>query len=244
MSTLVFDCPNCSAQHSTFDVKSYYSNLANEYCEWELFSICRSCTSAMIIKADVERGIHQALIAESLSYQDRFNYVREKLSDFIDRKDVHLNDYFNNLSYQPILKTYLTPPDHLPKDIEEIFIEASKCLAIGCFNASAAMFRLCLDIVTKQIVELNESLQPTRDNKKSIHTRLSWIFEHNILHKNLEDLSRCIKDDGNDGAHDGNIGKYEADDLFDFTYELLEHVYTQPARVQLAKERRQQRRQS
>ncbi|MBV6567613.1 DUF4145 domain-containing protein [Acinetobacter baumannii] len=244
MGTLIFDCPNCSAKHSTFDVKGYYSNLANDFWEWEFFSICRSCTSVMIIKADVDSSVHQGLAAEALSYEDRYIYVGDKLRNFIDQKDAHLNDHFSNFRYQPILKTYLTPPDHLPKDIEDIFIEASKCLSIGCFNVSAAMFRLCLDIVTKKILELNESLKPTRDNKKSIHTRLSWIFEHNILHKNLEELSRCIKDDGNDGAHDGNIGQYEADDLFDFTYEFLEHVYTQPARVQLAKERRQQRRQS
>ncbi|MEO9303158.1 DUF4145 domain-containing protein [Acinetobacter pittii] len=42
----------------------------------------------------------------------------------------------------------------------------------------------------------------------------------------LEELSRCIKDDGNDAAHDGTIGETEANDLLDFTYELLERVYT------------------
>ncbi|RZG42152.1 DUF4145 domain-containing protein [Acinetobacter baumannii] len=77
-----------------------------------------------------------------------------------------------------------------------------------------------------------------------MHNRLTWIFNNKILNAGLEELSRCIKDDGNDGAHDGNIGKEEADDLFDFTYELLEQVYTQPERIRLATTRRLERRKS
>ncbi|HFG6988898.1 DUF4145 domain-containing protein [Acinetobacter baumannii] len=242
MSTFVFDCPSCLAKNSTFNVKSYNSSLKNEYKIWQLFSICRACTSAIIITADVQQNVHYDIQRQSHSHSQKHLYIFHKLSDYINADDSHLNLYFHRFRYSPILKTHLAPPELLPKNIEDIFVEASKCLSIGCFNASAAMFRLCLDVVTKDIIEENESLQPTKENKKTIHNRLSWIFEKNILHKNLEELSRCIKDDGNDGAHDGNIGKEEADDLFDFTYELLEQVYTQPERIRLAQARRLERR--
>jgi hypothetical protein len=54
--------------------------------------------------------------------------------------------------------------------------------------------------------------------------------------------SMSVKDDGNDGAHRGTLGKADAEDLQDFTFELLERLYTEPARLKQAEERRKQRR--
>lgn len=73
---------------------------------------------------------------------------------------------------------------------------------------------------------------------------MKWIFENEILPSDLEDLSRGIKDDGNDAAHDGSLNKDDAEDLLDFTYILLERVYTEPERVKIAAQRRVARRQT
>ncbi|HFE9908094.1 TPA: DUF4145 domain-containing protein [Acinetobacter baumannii] len=243
MSTFVLNCPKCLAQNSTFSAEAYKANLTSEYRIWEIFSVCRACSHSMVITAKVTPSIYNSLVRSTIS-SERLSLIHSRLSDLILKESTHLNDYFFNFGYYPIIPMSTEPPEYLPIEIEEIFTEASKCLSIGCFNASAAMFRLCLDIVTKKIVEQNENLGPTRENKKTIHSRLSWIFQNNILHRNLEELARCIKDDGNDGAHDGNIGKAEADDLLDFTVVLLDNVYTQPERIRLAQERRLQRRQS
>ncbi|MDC4684807.1 DUF4145 domain-containing protein, partial [Acinetobacter baumannii] len=152
-----------------------------------------------------------------------------------------LNHYFTSFYVSNYSLGKIDSPEHLPQEIKIIFEEASTCLATKCFNAAAAMFRLCLDMTTKDILNKNKHLNPTQDNNKTIHKRLNWIFENHLLSANLEDLSRCIKDDGNDGAHDGTIGQIEADDLFDFTSVLLEQVYTQPEKVRIARERRQER---
>jgi hypothetical protein len=48
------------------------------------------------------------------------------------------------------------PPEHLPPEIEAVFKEGATCLAVGCFNAAATMFRLSVDLATK-------SLLPTED---------------------------------------------------------------------------------
>lgn len=69
-----------------------------------------------------------------------------------------------------------------------------------------------------------------------------WLFETGRLPDSLKDLSSCIKEDGNDGAHAGNLKKSDADDLLDFTSVLLERIYTEPERLRLAKERRDARR--
>ncbi len=43
-------------------------------------------------------------------------------------------------------------PEHLPKDVKTAFDEGASCMASGCFNAGAAMFRLCLDLATKPML--------------------------------------------------------------------------------------------
>lgn len=58
----------------------------------------------------------------------------------------------------------------------------------------------------------------------------------------LRELSLCIKEDGNDGAHAGSLTKDDAEDLLDFTFALLERIYTEPERLRLAQERRNARR--
>lgn len=51
-----------------------------------------------------------------------------------------------------------------------------------------------------------------------------------------------MKEDGNDGAHAGTLSREETEDLLDFSVTLLERMYTEPARLRLAKERREERR--
>ena len=54
--------------------------------------------------------------------------------------------------------------------------------------------------------------------------------------------SSCVKEDENDGAHEGTLSKEDAYELLDFTTALLERMYTEPERLRLAKERRDARR--
>jgi len=83
---------------------------------------------------------------------------------------------------------------------------------------------------------------PNAKQRRDLGLRLPWLIEHGLLPKELHDLSHCIKEDGNDGAHTGTLKKEDAEDMLDFTTALLERVYTEPERLRLAKERREQRR--
>jgi hypothetical protein len=64
---------------------------------------------------------------------------------------------------------------------------------------------------------------PGLNNKtrRDLGLRLPWLFERGILPSDLRDLSSCIREDGNDGAHQGTLTKEEAGDLLDFTNALL-----------------------
>ena len=78
--------------------------------------------------------------------------------------------------------------------------------------------------------------------RRDLGLRLPWLFANGMLPDDVEDLSSCIREDGNDGAHAGTLTQEDADDLLDFTVALLERVYTEPKRLDEAKRRRQERR--
>lgn len=242
MSTFVFDCPSCSAKNSTFDIAGFSPKpQLKSSAILDIFAICRACKNSCSISGiftqDESRHIY-SLNRDSDDHKSGFNYIASKLN-----KDSDCRGLFRNLYYKPILPNAELPPEHLPVEIEKIFNEAAQCFSIGCFNAAGAMFRLCLDITTKNLLNQNTELTPAASDKKTIHSRLHWLFTNNILPINLKDLSRCIKDDGNDAAHDGSLSKEDAADLLDFSYILLERVYTEPARIQNAHQRRLSRRQ-
>ncbi|RSN79574.1 DUF4145 domain-containing protein [Acinetobacter vivianii] len=243
MSTFIFNCPSCSVKHSTFDIKGFNRKPNINCIYWEFYGVCRACENGCSIIAEME-----SRLLNEMSYKYGRHGLVAETEIFINKmvtSGISLNnDIIQNLKYDPILPVSEQPPEYLPPNIKKFFLEATKCLSIGCHNASGAMFRLCLDSVTKEILEKNENLSPSSSDKKTIHSRLNWIFMNGILPANLESLSRNIKDDGNDAAHDGALNKEEAEDLLDFTYILLEQVFTIPKQVELAMLRRTDRRQS
>jgi hypothetical protein len=78
--------------------------------------------------------------------------------------------------------------------------------------------------------------------RRDLGLRLPWLFAKGILPETLRELSICIKEDGNDGAHAGTLKQIDVEDLLDFTTALLERIYTEPERLRLAQERRDSRR--
>lgn len=240
MSTFTFDCPSCAAKQSTFDVNGFSPKpIIPHFVVWTLFSTCRLCSNSCNITATINTDTFNYLSSHFIDIKKRQNFIISQL-----QSNSGLMECFSAFNYYPILPSTLPAPEHIPNEVETIFLEATKCFSLGCYNAAGAMFRLSLDITTKHLLYINQHLNPSSNDNRSIHNRLTWIFNNNVLPKGLEDLSRCIKDDGNDAAHDGNLGKVEAEDLLDFTYELLENVYTQPERIRIAKERRLERRNS
>ena len=104
------------------------------------------------------------------------------------------------------------------------------------------MFRLCVDLATKSMLPAEDTPGLNAKTRRDLGLRLPWLFENSRLPESLKDLSSCIKEDGNDGAHSGNLSEADASDLLDFSVALLERIFTEPERLRLAKERRDARR--
>ena len=140
----------------------------------------------------------------------------------------------------------ITPPEHLPKEIEDAFREGAACFSIGCFNAAATMFRLCLDHASRPLLPdpNNKGVpQPKRRQRHQLGARLEWLFDNGRIPAELRELAACVREDGNDGAHVGSLSKEDAADVLDFTVAFLERFITEPKKLELAERRRKERRQ-
>jgi hypothetical protein len=228
MAELVADCPRCGAGRITFDLVGQ-TRVHSRY-DWqqiyEAFCICRHCGRTTVFVV-AEEGIDEAKLIRKSGLAAINGAVNGlvRVENFVSLKD----------------RAAIEPPEHLPKEIRPVFSEGATCLAVGCFNAAGTMFRLSVDLATKSLLpEDGEGLNSKV--RRNLGLRLPWLFDHHLLPESLRELSSCIKEDGNDGAHDGSLKREDAEDLLDFTSALLERLYTEPERLRLAKERREQRR--
>lgn len=228
---LVGNCPRCRSQNMTFDVPDAVP-IGTQYGwqRWfEVFSLCRNCSRPSIFvlsqkSPDHNRFLdHHAPPAIAGSLNDYF-----EIDGFICIKDVGA----------------VSPPEHVPEIIANSFREGSTSVVVGCPNAAGAMFRLTIDLVTHPLLPPEGEEPPglNRRVRRDLGLRLPWLFANGLLPRELEDLSHCIREDGNDGAHAGTLTREDALDLQDFCAALLERLFTEPERLRLAAERRAKRR--
>lgn len=227
MAELVQDCPRCGANRITFDVAGavVVGHHLEGGLEVEVFCKCRECQQSTVFKCHSVQSIGSDTVLK---------YLREPgsiggwivVEDFVSLRD----------------NAKIDPPEHLPKEIEACYIEGAICAQVGCFNAAGTMFRLCLDKATAAKLPPEGADGPNAKIRRSLGLRLEWLFEKGLIDRALEDLSNCIKEDGNDGAHQGSLTVEDAADLQDFADALLERLYTYPARLAAAGSRRLARR--
>ena len=124
------------------------------------------------------------------------------------------------------------------------FNEGATCLAVNCFNAAAAMFRLGIDLATQPLLpSATDASSPPAKVRRDLGLRLPWLFDNGKLPAELRQLATSIKEDGNDGAHRATLTEHDAQDLLDFATRLFERMFTEPERLRLAQARRDARRQ-
>jgi hypothetical protein len=177
MSDLVADCPRCGSKKITFDLAAaQIVDVEYKWKRWfEAFCICRNCNKTTVF------------VLSQNSIND---------SDCIERTGLsHLEGSVNN--YMRVesfisLKNFsrAVPPEHLPPHILNAFNEGATCMAVNCFNAAGAMFRLCIDHATAALLpeQNSDGLNPTI--RRSLGLRLCWLFDRNLLPAGLRALSQ------------------------------------------------------
>jgi Domain of unknown function (DUF4145) len=237
MPLLVANCPRCGAKSITFDVLA--QTLRTTQYGWqhwyEAFSVCRKChRSAIFLVAMKSEAYHQRS-GESVTGEQLMQYKGS------------LNDLFSVERYISIRdEAHHPPPEFLSDELANAFTEGATCFSVACYNASATMFRLCVDLVTRPLLPdpANAAVaQPNSKQRRDLGLRLPWLFDNKLLDVSLKELAKCIREDGNDGAHAGNLSKEDTEDILDFTTTLLERLVTEPKRLEQAEARRNARRQ-
>ena len=77
------------------------------------------------------------------------------------------------------------PPDHLPQEIEASFREGAACMSIGCYNAAATMFRLCIDLATRAMLPVGEVEGLNAKTRSDLGLRLPWLIGKGLLPQDL-----------------------------------------------------------
>lgn len=228
MAHFVQDCLRCGAKLITFDVLGDNpAPLRNGFWSFQVFGRCRSCGDCSIAVFETAESISGTYYSGALSSTEGGmpQVVFRKFLTVADNRTVDI-------------------PEFLPTAVSNCFKEGAAAFNIGAYNASAAMFRLALDIATKGLLpdEPPENGGPNSVQRKRLFDRLRYLFDRRVIAPELQDLADCIREDGNDGAHDGTLTKFDAEDLIDFAQQLLERVYSEPERLKAAKLRREARR--
>ena len=238
MAELVANCPRCGSRSISCDVAAVYlvgqdtrRNSMGEYVPrrtFEAFAICRQC----------KRGT-------TFVIRERDTHPEPRL--FENKSPPDLKDALNNFFYVEkfiSLKDQATaaPPEHVPANIANVFREGATCLRVECWNAAGTMFRLCVDLATRSMLPPEDMPGLNSKIRHNLGLRLPWLFANGKLPPDLRELSTAVREDGNDGAHQGTLMKTDAEDLLDFTAALLKRLFTEPKQLELAKERREARR--
>lgn len=230
MAELVADCPRCGAKNHTFVVNAFNHIGNNDWQRcFEASSVCRHCKKSTIFYLNQKRAGDRDLfynMSNLLIYPESLNHIM-------------VIEGFVNIRNQKSI----SPPEYTPENIAKIFLEGAESVVGNCPNAAAAMFRLCIDLVTKSLLPDSDEYDGLNKSvRERLYNRLDWLFKTNRLPEDLRELSNCIREDGNDGAHDGTLDKTDAEDLLDFCSSLLERVYTEPKKIKAREQKRLERR--
>lgn len=195
---------------------------------WEVFCVCRNCHRPTLFVVSRKDLVDDDPMNEPAGLAA----VKGSLNDYVRvERYVSLRD-----------EASVQPPEHVPAEIQAAFTEGATCLAVDCWNAAGAMFRMCIDLVTRPMLPKEEVPGLNAKTRRDLGLRLPWLFANGVLPSDLRHLSTCIREDGNDGVHAGTLKKEDAEDLLDFTTSLLERVYTEPEKLKFAEQRRKDRR--
>lgn len=131
-------------------------------------------------------------------------------------------------------KQSLPTPADTPEPAASFYKQAATAMAHGLYDAAGAMFRKCLESVTRMEALLNVIPEADRNDfrKMWLKARITKLKQIHAIPPALGDLVDVIKDEGDGAVHDDVIyDKDSAEALQGFTETFLEQTFTIPAQI-------------
>lgn len=130
-----------------------------------------------------------------------------------------------------VLRTFppisLARPSDIPIGVADDYVEATLCLSVGAYKAAAAMCRRAL-----QAAALEKGCK-----RAKLMKQLNELSQKGLLNSSLLKVAHQVRYFGNYGAHPdedglGDVTEKEAETIRDLTWQVLEDLYINPARVE------------
>ena len=218
MTFYVKNCRRCGAQKMTFDV--YGVSVVTDAAEFtdlagnrrylrriELACRCKECSRTTVFGFE--------------AYADRAD--RLPLPVFKDNENLIRQGYVRVFA-MPVGPAKPTPAD-VPEPASRFYEQGSRALADGLYDAAGAMFRKCLEPVTRtdQLIQKVPEAEREKFLRSWLKTRITKLKDLHAIPPALGDLVDVIKDEGDAAVHDDALyDKDSAESLQGFTEAFLE----------------------
>lgn len=129
-------------------------------------------------------------------------------------------------------------PKHMPEEIGTVFMEGTRNLETGCWNAASCMFRISINLALKDFVSRQEEIggfqkDDLYESYKGLESRLEWLCENNYLPDCVSSrVPFSLEDTSDEGCSEWiESDEEDARGILDFTSEFLKHVYQNPSEM-------------
>jgi hypothetical protein len=122
----------------------------------------------------------------------------------------------------------------VPNPAAAFYKQGATALANDLFDAAGAMFRKCLESVTRceQLIARIPEAERASYKEKWLKARIKHLKDLHIIPPALFELVDVIKDEGDEAVHEDELyDKASAESLRKFTQTFLEHTFTLPAEI-------------
>lgn len=233
MTLYVADCRRCGAKRMSFDVYGVSTQI------WSL-------PYRTPVGTRYHRAIELACRCHECSSTTIFELSAEAESDYgLPKVRFEENENPTSFGYREVKALPGSHPLPTPTDTPEpaatFYKQGAAALASGLFDASGAMFRKCLESVTR--TDNMIQLLPDDDREKYcsswLKARINKLKEIHAIPPALGDLVDVIKEEGDDAVHDDVLyDRDSAQSLQLFTKTFLEQVFTIPAQIKRVRAKR------
>lgn len=233
MTLYVADCRRCGAQRMSFDVYGVSVAIEAERNPdpygtlWrrrlELACRCHECGGTSVFLLDTLARDEEELPKTTFEQNENpttFGY--------------------SEVGAIPSKRAEPTPAD-TPEPAASFYKQGSTAMAHGLYDAAGAMFRKCLESVTRtdDLVQKVPEAERAAFRSSWLKARIKKLKDIHAIPPALADLVDVIKEEGDGAVHDDVIyDKKSAEALQGFTKAFLEQTFTIPAQIKRVRERR------
>ncbi|MBJ7289409.1 DUF4145 domain-containing protein [Williamsia sp.] len=147
------------------------------------------------------------------------------------RNDLYLQSKiptrYQAVHWWPTPNTQFSLPDVVPVEVQNPFDEGCRCAAVSAPNAAVAMFRNAIAAIV-QIKGSDEA-----NSKNTLFLTIQQMGTDGTLFNDFTEWAHHVRLTGNAGAHQEqfeDVTSEQASDLREFTRQLIEFLFVQPAR--------------